>query len=169
MQRETKPKHSGRKQHKQALPDASSHTGKRTTLAEKIACSLRNHPDWTIHKIAKNHRGADVEMVRRIKGGKGVAEVESIGTITGKTMADFRERFDSKHIIQKAVAKYLGANGKHYYTDHEFRDLCGIHPQQWRRYSEDEEFDAYRLRRAHHNLWAPTKMIQQMKQILCII
>ena len=66
------------------------------------------------------------------------------------------------------MQKYLGPNGKFYYSDSEFRELCGVHVQNWRRHADDDTFAPYRLRRGGHNLWAPAPMIESMKQILSI-
>ena len=84
----------------------------------------------------------------------------------GRTMEDFKGRFDLHHKVALKVDELLPADGEIYYEDAEFRDLCDIHPQHWRRISEDDRFSPNRVNCRQCNVWAPSRMVPKMKHIL---
>lgn len=88
----------------------------------------------------------------------------------GKSFTEFRQKHDYTHIIERAVAKYLPAGGDVYYEDGEFRILCGVPVQFWRRYSSDDRFLQNRVLRNKSDApyWAPANMAEQMRNILGI-
>lgn len=84
-----------------------------------------------------------------------------------RTFDEFREKHDIAHIIQSKVDEYL--QGDVYYDDNDFRELCGIPSNQWRRYADSGEFDEHRVQKSNRiNAWAPKSMAKKMREVLDI-
>jgi transcriptional regulator with XRE-family HTH domain len=84
-----------------------------------------------------------------------------------KTLDEFRSKHDTSHIIRTRVGELL--HGAAWYDDNDFRELCGVSIQYWRRYADSGEFAEYRVIKPNRiNAWAPAKMAKQMREILDI-
>ena len=71
-------------------------------------------------------------------------------------------------IIQRKVEEVLGENSEEYFEDRDFRNLCDVPVHSWRRFADSKQFEAYRLKRGGHNLWAAPHIISQIKKVLGI-
>lgn len=134
------------------------------TLDERIAASIARNPNATNCKIAKNVKGATAGDVARVRESGGLPQVSK----TGRTLDAFRAVHDVMHIIERNVGIHLKDSAEEYFTDHEFRELCGVPSGNWRRFADDTAFSEHRLIRGSHNLWASKKMIREMRRILGI-
>ena len=134
------------------------------TKEERIAASIGKNPGSPNHTIAKNLgvRSHEVQAVRDSLG-----EPQSKPT-AGRTLDAFRAVHDVAHIIETNVEIHLRDSAEEYFTDHEFREICGVPSGNWRRFADDTKFAEYRLVRGSHNLWASKKMIREMRKILGI-
>jgi hypothetical protein len=135
-----------------------------TAADGRIQKCLVAHPDWSNGRIA-NAAHARVPDVKRLRGGKS-AVVLPEGAKRGKSMDQFRQQFDVKLRIRQGVKKHLASV---YMTDQEFREACGVSTTEWRRHSEEMEFDTFRAKIRGQILWAAPKMLVEMKSIAGII
>jgi len=134
------------------------------TLDEKIAASIARNPSASNSTIAKNIKGSTAGDVARVRGDFSPPTPAK----SGKTLEAFRAVHDVMHIIERNVGLHLKESAEQYFTDHEFRELCGVPAGNWRRFADDASFAEYRLVRGQHNLWASKKMIREMRRILGI-
>ena len=133
---------------------------------EKIKRCIATHPEWDNSRVANAVHGR-VPDVLRVRGGKAAPVTASPALLKrGKSMAQFRQQFDVKLRIQQGVKKHLQGV---YMPDQEFREACGVSTTEWRRYSEESEFDVYRAKIRGQILWAAPKMLLEMKSIAGII
>lgn len=132
------------------------------TTEQRILASIGKNPGAPNHIIAKNLgvRVAEVQAVRESGA--------QLPKQSGRTLDAFRAVHDVSHIIETNVELHLQDSAKEYFTDHEFRELCGVPAGNWRRFADDTKFAEYRLIRGSHNLWASKKMIREMRRILGI-
>ena len=149
------------------------------TTNERILSSIKKHPGYSDYKIAKNLRRVSVQDVAyaRLNLGRTTSDRDEPAKPAlpkqakpkaARTFASFQAANDVSHIIARKVSELLPANGEEYFTDHEFREVCGVAIGSWRRYADDDQFSAYRLKRGQHNYWAPKTMIPKMRMILGI-
>lgn len=136
------------------------------TTEQRIAASLDRNPAASNSTIAKNlarHgvKASDVEAVR--ESAKAPQDRPA-----GRTLDAFRAVHDVAHIIETNVEAHLKDSASEYFTDHEFREICGVPAGNWRRFADDTKFAEHRLVRGSHNLWASKKMIREMRRILGI-
>ena len=130
----------------------------------KIRQCIAAHPDWDNGRVA-NAVHARVPDVLRVRDGKQAVVVPELPK-RGKSMDQFRQQFDVKLRIRQGVKKHLQGV---YMTDQEFREACGISTTEWRRYSEEIEFDTFRAKIRGQILWAAPKMLLEMKSIAGIV
>lgn len=156
-------------------------TDQRTT--QRVAASITRNPGATDLTIAKNmwRYGVKVGDVAAIRAGMADAPPtlvaakaprdskprKVVGSL-GKTLDSFRAAHDVAHIIETNITDHLKDTTQEYYTDHEFREICGVASSNWRRFADDTKFADHRLVRGSHNLWASKKMIREMRKILGI-
>lgn len=143
---------------------------------------MSRHPGMSASKVRCNTArhgvlAADVREAARVcgytfaEGGRGSGEEPGAprpASANGRSMTEFKARYDLHYKVGQKIAELLPANGDAYYDDAEFRDLCDIHPQHWRRISDDPRFQANRVVNRQCNVWAPENMVPQMKRILGI-
>lgn len=80
------------------------------------------------------------------------------------SLDEFRAKFDVTMKIEDKVAELL-AEGDHYYTDDDFRGLCGVSVQNWRRHAELDRFKRYQFRKPGFHAWAPAALVVEMQEI----
>ena len=143
-------------------------------LRARIEKAAIRHPLATNGKIAHNCncKVADVEQIRndlglesppaRLPGAKRPS-------LKGKDISEFRAKHDVNLIIRTKVLEFLSEDNEEYFEDYDFREICGVSIQHWRRHADSPEFEEYRLKKGRLNIWAPEHVIVQMKKILGII
>lgn len=82
----------------------------------------------------------------------------------GHTLDDFRAKFDITKKIEDKVNELL-QDGEEYWTDDEFRGICGVSVQNWRRHAELDRFKPYQFKKPGFHAWAPKDVVEQMKEI----
>lgn len=97
------------------------------------------------------------------KVNESVAKNATTTTEKKRTLQDFRKTFDIALKIREGVKKFL--SGDRYLPDAEFREMCGVHIAQWRRYADDDEFNKNHYKFAGQILWANENTMRQMKKI----
>lgn len=111
-----------------------------------------------------------VAEVAQVREDLGIAEPEAPPSRSrsrkGKTLGQFRDRYDVDLIIQKKVDEVLSDKDEEYYDDHDFREMCGIATQNWRRHADSSRFQPYRLKKGDLNVWGPAHIIISMRRIL---
>jgi hypothetical protein len=83
----------------------------------------------------------------------------------GHSLEEFRKTFDVAQKIRDKVVELLNNGGEEYWTDDEFRQLCGVSVQNWRRHAELDEFKDYQFRKPGFHAWAPPSVVEEMKEI----
>jgi hypothetical protein len=136
-----------------------------STLDAKIQKCIATHPEWKNHRVANSVRCRVGEVVR-VRCGKNPVAASVELARRGKSMDQFRQQFDVKLRIRQGVKKHLQSV---YMTDQEFREACGVSTTEWRRYSEEIEFDQFRAKIRGQIFWASAKMLSEMKSIAGII
>lgn len=141
------------------------------TVAQ-LKAYLASHPGITNEKVRNNmHRHGvktfEIEEARRALEGK----EESCNhpacpcAITPKKRP--LEEFVRAHDVAYKIRQGLNRLGdKVFMLDGEFREFCGVHVNQWRRFAELDEFSKNRLKHAGQIHWASESMISQMKGIV---
>lgn len=134
---------------------------------ERLRISFAEHPDWDDGRRSKALK-VPVSAVRAFATHKH-AEVTPFGTRPpvvdkqrGKTLAQFRALFDVRERIRAGLKTHL--NGDIYMGDQEFREVCGISAQDWRRPADLDEFGDYRWRYKGLLYWAQPKTLAAMKE-----
>lgn len=157
----------------------------RSGIIAKVVRYMESHPGMTASLIRRNMSrhgvlASDVAAAAEQRGyefapsptrSAATPGLPALATPSGKgrSMTDFKARYDLHYRVEQKVAELLPPDGDTYYEDAEFRDLCDIHPQHWRRVSEDSRFQANRVICRQCNVWAPTNMVARMKHILGIV
>jgi len=143
-------------------------------IKQKIEESAARNPNHTPAQIAKNmHRwGVTAAMAREVMTGIGASPGQSTKPVAtskrkvGRTFGDFAKEHDIAGKIKEAITEHLPRNGELYYTDDEFREMCGVHVNRWRRYADMEQFAPFQIKIAGRTHWAPTAMIEKMRYLM---
>ena len=86
--------------------------------------------------------------------------------VAGRSMDDFRANYDFAQVIREKVQELLAPeDANQWWTDDEFRQLCGISIQNWRRHAELDEFRRYQFKKGTLHAWAPLSMIEEFQHI----
>jgi hypothetical protein len=80
-------------------------------------------------------------------------------SIVGLSETELRSRHDNLFKIREAVKKL--EKGK-YLTDQQMRDFSKIPTNYWRAYSENQEFDKYKIRLNKVTYWATPDSIKRL-------
>jgi hypothetical protein len=83
----------------------------------------------------------------------------------GHSLDEFRSQFDITKKIDDKVAELLPDDREEYFTDDEFRQLCGVSVQNWRRHAELDRYRAYQFRKPNFHAWAPKPIVAAMQEI----
>lgn len=83
----------------------------------------------------------------------------------GHTLDDFRNQFDVTKKIDDKVEEFLTDDGEEYWTDDEFRQLCGVSVQNWRRHAELDRYRKFQFKKPNFHAWASPKMVEAMQEI----
>lgn len=83
----------------------------------------------------------------------------------GHSLEEFRSEFDIAKKIRDKVAELIADSSEEYWTDDEFRQICGVSVQNWRRHAELDEFKRYQFRKPGFHAWAPPSIVEAMKEI----
>lgn len=143
------------------------------TQSELIAY-LRSHPDKTDRQVRCAHwrhrvTTYDVQEARRklTEGRPPDSHSNAVPAPTPKprsrVLEQFRQEHDIAYKIRLGIARL---KEDEYMTDGEFREHCGVHVNQWRRYAEMEEFRPNRLKHAGQWFWGREQTIVSMKRII---
>jgi len=146
------------------------------TNTQRIQEALARNPHFTDKQIAKNlgRHGIRVADVRQVRGpgtpaiAPRPAAKERRTSQSGRSLDAFRKQHDVSFIIDEHIKSHLHEKADAYFTDHEFREICGVPSSNWRRFADDTRFADHRLVRGQHNLWASKRMIQEMRKIIGI-
>lgn len=139
----------------------------REELIQKVINCIKKRPDITNKKIYSNVKGSNVDIVtqaRKMVGNK-IAPSEVKTPVKGKTLEQFKKQFDVREKIKDGL-KRLGSDC--YMTDTEFREFCGVHINNWRRFADEDQFKNYRVRINSIWHWASAGMVKRMKDIVGI-
>lgn len=123
------------------------------------------HPELTPAEVAK-HCGVHRDTVVRYRRLHGASKPQAAKRSSGKTLDDFRKQYDEAYKIREGIKRHLAADA--YMTDPEFRDACGVHISRWRRYADEDEFRAYRIRVRSVLYWGSQSTIRAMRRIIGI-
>jgi hypothetical protein len=80
------------------------------------------------------------------------------------SLEEFRAKFDVTKKIEDKVAELL-QSGEHYFSDDDFRGLCGVSVQNWRRHAELDRFKPYQFKKPGFHAWAPKLIVSEMQEI----
>lgn len=83
----------------------------------------------------------------------------------GHSLDEFRSQFDVTKKIDDKVAELLDGDSEEYWTDDEFRQLCGVSVQNWRRHAELDRYRKYQFKKPNFHAWATPKVVQYMREI----
>jgi biotin operon repressor len=81
----------------------------------------------------------------------------------GHTLDDFRSKFDVGAMIEAKVAELLPEDGEQWFHDSDFRVLCGVSIQNWRRHAD--EYPQYQFKKGKFHAWAPLHMVEEMQTL----
>ena len=137
-------------------------------LRAKIERALNRNPEYTNGQIAHNYN-TRVGIVEKVRADLGIPEPPPRRGARGKSIDSFRAKYDVDLIIGKKVEEILNEDRDEYFDDHDFRELCRLPTQGWRRHADSPRFEEYRLKKGDLNVWGPIHIIEQMKKILGII
>lgn len=140
------------------------------TTKEKIRRALLADPTRTNGQIAHNanSRVAVVQKIRDSLDLPSAPKGRPKASKKGKTLEHFRGKHDVGLIIQRKVDSVLSKDSEEYFEDRDFREMCEVPIHSWRRFADSKKFEAYRLKRGGHNLWASPQVILQIKKVLGI-
>jgi len=140
------------------------------TIKEKIKRALLADPMKTNGQIAHNlnSRVAVVQKIRDSLDLPNAPKGRPKGSKKGKTLEEFRVKHDVGLIIQRKIDSVLSEDSEEYFEDRDFREMCEVPIHSWRRFADSKKFEAYRLKRGGHNLWASPQVILQIKKVLGI-
>lgn len=132
---------------------------------KEIAKYLVDHPGITNERARRNlHRhhvsSAEIQKARQLNP---AGLTSATAQAPGKTIAAFRAEYDIHDKIKAGLAAISPAV---YMTDTEFRELCKVHLNNWRRHADAEDFLPYRIKVNGLWFWAKPAMIQKMKHIV---
>lgn len=85
------------------------------------------------------------------------------GKAKGHTLDEFRAKFDVGKVIADKCAELLGEDGEEWFHDSDFRTLCGVPIQHWRRNAD--EFPQYQFKKGKFHAWAPVHMVEQFQHL----
>ena len=137
-------------------------------LRERVEKALEKNPEYRNGQIAHN-LNTRVGIVEQIRGDLGIGDPSPRRGPKGRSIDSFRAKYDVDLIIEKKVGELLNEEREEYFDDHDFRELCHLPTQSWRRHADSPKFAAYRLKKGDLNVWGPAHIIEQMKKILGII
>lgn len=139
-------------------------------LRSRIERALEKNPEYRNGQIAHNcnTRVGIVELIREDLG-IGEPPPSPRRGLKGKSIDAFRTKYDIDLIINRKVEELLNEGQEEYFDDHDFRELCRLPTQGWRRHADSPSFTDYRLKKGDLNVWGPAHIIEQMKKILGII
>lgn len=140
------------------------------TIKEKIRRALLADPTRTNGQIAHN-ANSRVAVVQKIRDSLDLPDAPKSrpkASKKGKTLEHFRVKHDVGLIIQRKVDSVLSKDSEEYFEDRDFREMCEVPIHSWRRFADSKKFEAYRLKRGGHNLWASPQVILQIKKVLGI-
>jgi len=83
----------------------------------------------------------------------------------GHSLDEFREKFDVVKKIADKVEEIFGKDSEEYFTDDEFRGLCRVSVQNWRRHAELDRFRKYQFKKPGFHAWASPSVVEAMKEI----
>lgn len=139
------------------------------TDEERIRRSLQKHPDWEDSRRAEALI-LPVKMIRKVRA-TGATGKSAPGRKLGRTLETFRQQYDIRERIRRGVREILGFTGSVerngvLMTDQEFREACGVPPQDWRRFADLDEFEIYRWRFKGVLHWGQERAIEAAKEIV---
>lgn len=143
-------------------------------LENRIKLAIRNAYSRGVTRpsdIAKNLTprvtSSEVSFVMNKNGIlKHVVATKRPTTKAGKTFDSFKAENDLHQKIRNGIREHLPKDGDIYYSDEEFRELCAVPIQRWRRYADSEEFREWQIKLQGRIHWAPKPMIEKMKLLL---
>jgi len=124
---------------------------------QRIRDCLAKHPEWANYRIA-SATDTVVAEVAAARGERSPATTPQVKP-RGITLEQFRAKYDVRERIRAGIKALAGVC----MSDPEFREACGILPQDWRRFADLDEFEAYRWRFKGVLYWAQPKMLAAMK------
>jgi hypothetical protein len=138
---------------------------------EQLTEYIRLRPGITNHTIKTNlHRHGitdeAIAVARSSLEGGGCSKPNcpcAVQAPKKRSISSFIAEHDIAHKIRQGLKK-LGRDG--YMLDNEFREFCGVHVNQWRRYAELDEFSPSRMKHCGQQHWAAPETIEQMKGIV---
>ena len=139
-------------------------------IVERLADYMRRHPGAKTRQVYSCVKGSNSRLMALAKKKVGVVSnvatpfVKAITAKNGKTLDQFRKDHDVALKIRNGLKKLEGV----YMTDNEFRDFCGVHVSNWRRYADLDEFRDNKIRIQGVMHWAQASFIRKMKEILGI-
>ena len=84
--------------------------------------------------------------------------------VVGLQESDLRAKYDNTYKIREGI-KTLPK--KLFLTDQQMREHCGISPNLWRSYSENQEFDRFKWRPNSKDIyWARPENIKQISEAI---
>lgn len=126
---------------------------------------------WSYQRIASEVKLSKTATGNVIRAAAGVAPLPRPAAARkpakARSFEDFRAKHDTTHIIAGKVKELL--SGSEWFEDNDFRELCCVPSNNWRRHADSGEFDDYRVVKGSRiNAWAPKAMARQMREVLDI-
>ena len=148
---------------------------KEQSTVERMVAYMQKHPGVTARKVysAVNGSTAALMVLARKQMGDTPASAHKsppapaakpISIKNGKTFEQFRKDHDVTLKIREGLKKLQGV----YMSDNEFRDFCGVHVANWRRYADLDEFRDNKIKVQGITHWAQPAFIKKMKEVLGI-
>ena len=149
------------------------------TKEERIRRAIRKYPERSNYHIARNlYRTTSVEVASVRQNMTGLQPEQQTDRSAlplkeqtspsmlpvGRSMVEFQRQHDPETLIDAAIKQHLSRRG-HYFTDQEFRELCGVNLNRWRRFADLEKYRPYRFVRGKFNNWAHPEDVLQMMRV----